>query len=95
MITQSLSRKQIIVPIGSNNIKRIIIQANAYISNINRLLKEVKSEISANFIYFNNKGIHITINKVVATFNWNNIIEKFMKDLNKVDSNDIISSRLP
>ena len=30
---------------GTNNSERIIAQTNSYISNINRLLKDVKSEV--------------------------------------------------
>jgi len=43
-------RKQVIIPISKDNARTIASQANAHVSNINRLLKEVKSEILANFI---------------------------------------------
>jgi len=93
MTTKGSSRKQIIVSIGSNNIKRVMIIANTYISNINRLFKGVKSKIFVNFIHFDNKRILITINKVVVASDLN-IIEKYMKNLNKVDFSDIMSSKL-
>jgi len=93
MTTKGSSRKQIIVSIGSNNIKRVMIIANTYISNINKLFKGVKSKIFVNFIYFDNKRILITINKVVVASDLN-IIEKYMKNLNKVDFSDIMSSKL-
>ena len=48
----------------SNNSKRVIVKANTYITNINRLLKEVKSTILIDFIYANNKGILITTNNI-------------------------------
>ena len=48
--TKEPSRKQIIIPMSEVNARTIALQANAYISNINRLLKEVKSEMSANLI---------------------------------------------
>jgi len=62
-------------------------------TNINRLLKEVKSDISANYICSNNKEIIITTNKI-ATSSDLNIIEKYVKELNDVDMNDIMISRL-
>ena len=75
---------------GSNNIKRVMIKANVHISNINRLLKEVKFKISVNFIHSDNKRILIITNKVAVASNLN-IIEKYVKDLNKADSSNIIS----
>jgi len=50
MITKGLSRKQIIISMNINNSERVIAQANNHITDINKLLKDVKSEISADFI---------------------------------------------
>lgn len=44
------SKKQVIIPMGINNTKSIIIQSNVHITNINRLLKNIKSKILVNFI---------------------------------------------
>jgi len=85
MTTKSLSRKQMIISISTNNTEAIILQANKYMSNINRLLKGVKSNILADFICFDNKGVVITINKVAATSNLN-IIKKYLEELNNIDS---------
>jgi len=49
---------------NTNNSKIVISQANKHISNINRLLKGVKSNVSADFICSDNKGVIITTNKV-------------------------------
>ena len=94
IITKSPSIKQIIIFMGTNNSERIIAQANSYISNINRLLKDVKSEVFTDCIWFDNKEVVIITNKVVAFSNIK-IMEKYIKDLNDVDSNDVISPRLP
>ena len=67
-----------------------MVKAKIYVSNINRLLKEVRSEIFVNFIYSDNKRLLITTNKVAAISNLN-IIKKYMKDLNNIDLNNIIS----
>ena len=48
--TKNPLRKQIIIPIESNNAEKIIAKANTHVSNINKLLKEVKSEILVDFI---------------------------------------------
>ena len=50
MTTKGPSRKQVIISMSEDNARSIVSQANTYISNINRLLKGVKSEVSANFI---------------------------------------------
>jgi len=78
MITKKPSRKQVVIFMNSNNIKKIIAKSNVYIFNINRLLREVKSNILADFINFNNKDIVIITNKV-ATFSDFNIMEKYVK----------------
>ena len=78
---------------GSNNAEKVMVKTNTYNSNINRLLKKVKSKISVDFIWSNKKGLLITTNKVAATSDLN-IIEKYLKNLNNVNSNNIISSRL-
>ena len=76
-----------------NNAERIIIQTNAHIANINKAFKEVKSDISADYICSNNREIIITTNKVAASLDLN-IVEKYMKELNNVDLNNVISPRL-
>ena len=70
-----------------------MLKANAYILNLNRFLKRVKSEYFVDFIYTNNKRLFITTNKVAITSNLN-IIKKYIKDLNNIGYNDIESSRL-
>jgi len=93
IMTKGPSRKQIIISMSMNSAKRVMTQSNTYIANINRLLKGVKSEISADYIHSDNKGIVIMTNKI-ATFSDLNIMEKYMKELNDIDLNNIMSPRL-
>lgn len=79
---------------GFNNIKRIMAWSNVHITNINRSLKGIKSEVVINFIRSDNKDIVVTTNKVVATSDLN-VVEKYMKNLNNVNSSNIMSPRLP
>ena len=65
-----LSRKQIIILISRENINVVILQANVHIYNIKRLLKTIKSNISADFICSNNKGVIITTNKRPLHWTW-------------------------
>jgi len=45
----------------------------------------VKSDVSADYICSDNKGVIITTNKVVAPSDLN-IVEKYMKELNNINS---------
>ena len=78
---------------STNNSEAIALQANSYISNINRFLKSIKSEVSADFICSNNRKIIITTNKVTASSNLN-IVERYVKKLNNINSNNVISHYL-
>ena len=93
MITKKPPRKQVAIFMNSNNVKKIIAKSNVYIFNINKLLREVKSNILADFINFNNKDIIIITNKV-ATFSDFNIMEKYVKVMNNIDISNIMSPRL-
>jgi len=53
-------------------------------------LKDVKSEVLADFIHLDNKEIIITTNKASTTSDLN-VIEKYIKELNNINSNDIMS----
>ena len=84
MTIKSSSRKQVIIPMNANNSEAIILQESTHISNINRLLKGMKSEILADFICSNNKGVVIMTNKAAATSNLS-IIRKYIKRVDNVD----------
>jgi len=53
----------------------------------------VKSEVSADFIHFN-KRIIITTNIAVASSNLN-VVERYIKELNNIDLNNVIGLQLP
>lgn len=76
------------------NSNRIMVLSNKHVVNINKVLKDIKSDVMANFIRANHRGLMIITNKVTSTSNFNTI-EKYIKNVDVVDSNDISSSRLP
>ena len=84
MITKSLLCKQIIIPIGFNNVEKVMAQSNVHVTNITRSLKGIKLEVVFDFIRFDNKDSIITTNKVAAISNLN-IVNKYMKNLNDID----------
>jgi len=71
-----------------------MVQSNAHVANINWLLKNIKSEVSADYIWLNSKGIVVMTNKVAISSDLN-MVEKYIKELNNVDVSDVISLRLP
>ena len=93
MTTKGPSRKQVIIPMGSNNPDRVMAHSNIHVANINSSLKNIKSEVTVDFIRPNNKGIIVTTNKVAATSDLK-VIEDYMKNLNDVDLNNVMSPRL-
>jgi len=65
-----------------------MVLSNKYVSNINKALKDIKSDILADFIQANNKGLKITTNKVISTLDLS-IIEKYIKNVDVVNSNNV------
>jgi len=50
IITKGPLRKQIIVLINPNNLNRFIVTSNKHMANINKALKDIKSDIVVDFI---------------------------------------------
>ena len=67
MTTKGPSYKQVIVPINSDNIVKFMSNSSNYITNINRLLKNIKSDCKADYIRSEKSGIIIITDKVVST----------------------------
>jgi len=59
-----------------NNAEKVMGKSNIYIANINRLLKGIKFDIFANYIYSDNKKIVIMTNKIAAISDLNIICEE-------------------
>ena len=88
MTTKRPSKKQVIISMNTKNRNCFMKELSAHVYNINRALKNIKSEIIADFIHLDNKGIIITTNKVVAPSDLN-MVEKYIKDLNDIDSSNV------
>ena len=50
MTTKNPLQKQIIVPIDKNNINKFIAFSNIYVTNLIRALKNIKSDIMADYV---------------------------------------------
>jgi len=86
-------RKQIIIPMSQNNSNIIITCADKHIFNINRLLKSIKSDVIANFLHSDNRGIIVTTNQIASSSDMS-IIEKYIKESDNINPNDVSSPHL-
>ena len=90
MTTKGPLRKQVIILMAKLNTELIINSANQQITNINKSLKEIKSDVSTNFIHIINNRVIITTDKTVNASNLK-IIKKYIKNANNINSEAIES----
>ena len=76
------------------NAELIVNSAYIHISNINKCLKNSKSDTFADFIRFNVNGIIITTNKPASNLDLSTI-EKYLKNVQNVNPDSIESPCLP
>jgi len=93
MTTKEPSRRQIIIPISNDNKLKFMTMSNVHITNLNRILKNIKSDVMANFIQFDQHDIIITTNKVASPSNLHTI-KNYIKNVNNMDSNNILTPQL-
>ena len=94
MTTRELSRKEVIILMTKHIAELIVNSAHIHITNINKCLRNSKSDIVADFIQSTNNGIIITTSKPANDLNLA-IIEKYLKSIQNIDSDLIESSCLP
>jgi len=94
MITRGQSRREVIIPMTKTNAELIVNLTHIHIFNINKCLKNSKSNIFADFICFNVNGIIITTNKPTSNLNLSTI-EKYLKSIQNINPDSIESPRLP
>ena len=66
MTTKGLSRKQVIVPMSSKNNSIFMKNLALHVTNINRYLRNAKSEVLVDYIWSNPLGITVITNKVIS-----------------------------
>ena len=88
MMTKELSRKQVIIPINGNNIAKFMKESSLHITNINRILKNVKTKILVNFIRLDQANIMIITNKVALSSDLI-IIEDYIKNVDCINVSSV------
>ena len=94
MTTKELLHKQVIVPMSINNTKNFVKDSNIHIININRSLKNIKSDIIVDFIHIDNKDIIIFTNKIASPLDLQTI-KKCIKNTYYIEAEHTKSPRLP
>jgi len=93
IMTREQSRREVIIPMTKANAELIVNSAHIHISNINKCLKNSKSDTFADFIQFNINGIIIMTNKPASNLDLSTI-EKYLKNIQNVNPDSIKSPRL-
>ena len=94
MITRGLLRKEVIILIAKHIAELIVNSAHIHIANVNKCLKNSKSDIITDFIRSTNNGIIITTNKPTNDLNLSTI-ERYLKNIQNIDPDSIESPHLP
>ena len=94
MTTKGLSRKHIIISMSSENNTKFMKNSFLHITNINRTLRNAKSEVLVDFIWLDSLGIIVVTNKVSSQSD-SQIIEQYVKNTDDIDSLYMEVPRLP
>ena len=92
MTTKGPSYKQIIISMSNEIARKYSKDASIYIISINCVLKTIKSNIMADFIYVKDKGIVISTNNVTSLSHLQKI-KKYVKSSLLNDANQISPPR--
>ena len=92
--TKGPSRKQVIIPMGNDNIVKFIKNSSIHITNLNRNLWNAKSEVLVDFICSDPLGITVVTNKVSLPSDLL-IIKNYVKNSENIDSSHINTPHLP
>ena len=94
MTMKGPSHKQVIVPINNKLAKRFLKDLSMHIININHALKNILSNMIADFIRTEDKGTVITTNNISLPSDLQKI-KKYIKNSFTTDVEHILSPRLP
>jgi len=93
MTTKGPSHKQIIILMPNELGKRFTKDSAAHITNINRILKNIKSSICMDYISSDNKSVSIMTNNIASNSDLQKIKKYIKQSLD--DNNSIALPRLP
>ena len=85
MTTKRPSRKQVIIPMSSENNNIFMKNSTIHVANINRLLRNAKSEVLVDYICSDPLGISIVTNKVSLQSDLQ-IIDQYVKNSENINA---------
>ena len=94
MTTKGPSRKQVIIPIGGDNVISFMKNLSLHVANLNRILRNSKLEVLVDYIQSKNSGITVITNKVALQSDLS-IIDNYIKSSNNINSLQVEEPRLP
>ena len=94
MTTKGPSRKQVIIPMGSDNVISFMKNLSLHIANLNRTLCNSKLEVLVDYIRPENSGITVITNKVSLQSDLS-IIDNYIKSSNNINPLQVEKPRLP
>ena len=92
--TKGPSRKHIIIPISGDNVSLFLKNSSLNVANINRQLRNTKSDILVDYIRSDSTGIIIITNKVAQQSDLS-IIDQYVKNASNINALQVEDSRLP
>jgi len=90
----SKASHNILVPMSLINSSKFMVSSSHYVANINRALKDIKSDTLANFIHIDQCRLTVTTNKVASLLDLSTI-ERYIKNVDTINSEENMMSRLP
>ena len=79
---------------SSDNIPSFMKNSSAHVANINRALRNAKTDVLVNYIWSDNTGISVVVNKIAQQSDLF-IIGNYVKNSNDVNSLQVEDARLP
>jgi len=92
--TKGPSRKQIIIPMSSDNISSFMKNVPSNVANLNRELRNAKTDVLVDYIWLDNSGVIIVTNKVAQQSDLS-IIDRYVKNSNDINALQVEDPRLP
>ena len=77
---------------GNDNIDKFMKNSSIHVANLNRNLRNAKSEVLVDFIWSDLLGVTVVTNKVLLSSNLL-IIEKYVKNSENIDSFHLLQSK--
>ena len=94
MTTKGPSRKYVIIPMSGDNILSFMKNSSAHVANINRALRNAKTDVLVDYIRSDNTGISVAVNKIAQQSDLS-IIDNYVKNSNDVNSLQVQDAHLP